>query len=85
MQAQVKVWQLIAAVISTIATMLTVVFMFTNRMEAAAKTTENHEIRIGSLEKQNNEFRQEYKMDIRELKDGQQEILILLQNKQDRK
>lgn len=85
MQAQVKVWQLIAAVAGTIATMLTIIFMFTNRMEAAAKTTENHEIRIGTLEKQNNDFRQEYKTDIKELKEGQQEILILLQNKQDRK
>ncbi len=85
MQAQVKLWQLIAAVLGTVATMLTIIFMFTNRMESAAKTTENHEIRIESLEKQNNEFRIEYKSDIKDLKSGQQEILILLQNKQDRK
>ena len=81
MQAQVKVWQLITAVLSTIAAMLTIVFMFTNRMEASAKTTENHELRIGVLERE----QQEYKADIKEIKASQQEILIILQNKQDRK
>lgn len=81
MQAQVKVWQLITAVLSTIAAMLTIVFMFTNRMEASAKTTENHELRIGVLERE----REEYKADIKEIKASQQEILIILQNKQDRK
>lgn len=81
MQEQVKVWQLITAVLGTIATMLTIVFMFTNRMESSAKTTENHELRINVLERE----RQEYNLDIKEIKASQQEILIILQNKADRK
>lgn len=92
MQAQVKLWQLLAAVISTIATMLTIVFMFVNRMEASAKVSENgakiienHEVRIGVLEDEQKQFKLEYKADIREIKASQEKILIILQNKQDRK
>lgn len=43
--------------------------------------TENHEVRINQLEQDRNELKQ----DLKEIKKMQQETIILLQNKQDRK
>jgi len=76
--------QFIVAILAVIISTWGIVYMYTRDLQSDARTSatqvENHEQRIKQLESD----RQELKADIKEIKQSQQQVLILLQNKQDR-
>ena len=85
MRKAVELWQVLIAAIMMLLGMWGTASMYTARIEEkatqSATSIENHEQRIKQLEAD----RSELKQDIKDVKQGNQQILILLQNKQDRK
>lgn len=74
MNSQIKVWQLVLSILPLLGLMIGI---YVNNQV----TISNHETRIQSLEYQN----KAYGEDLKEIKKQNTEILILLQNKQDRR
>lgn len=74
MKQPAQVWQFVLSISTTVAAIVTGAMMLSSMYT-------NHEERIKHLE----EFKTEMKSDIKEIRDDQEKILILLQNKQDRK
>ena len=92
MKKPIELWQLLLGAITTLVGVWGIVYMMNKDSvtvaERTAKITENHEVRIQQLEADRIEWRQSSKdintkMD--RLSDQNTQILILLQNKQDRK
>ena len=85
MNKNVQWKQFVVAVFAVIISTWGIVYMYTRDLQNDARTNatqvENHEQRIKQLEND----RQELKADIKDIKQSQQQVLILLQNKQDRK
>lgn len=74
-------WQSKTSVILVVLTILGSYFALTSKFEDDGKKYENHEVRIGQLEADKKEMRD----DIKDIKRSNEQILILLQNKADRK
>jgi len=85
MTKNVQWWHLFLSFIGTVIAIWGFYYMATKRIEEKAeekaRVFENHEQRIKFLEEQS----LEYKEDGKQMKDDIRQILILLQNKQDRK
>lgn len=74
-------WQSKTSVILVVLTILGSYYALTTKFEDDGKKYENHEVRIGQLEADKKEMRD----DIKDIKRSNEQILILLQNKADRK
>lgn len=74
-------WQSKTSVILVVLAILGSYFALTTKFEDDGKKYENHEVRIGQLEADKKEMRD----DIKDIKRSNEQILILLQNKADRK
>lgn len=85
MKKNVEWWQFVVALLGVAVSVWVTLNMYFKDVESTAKESatkvENHEQRIKQLEYD----RAEIKQDLRDIKQSQQEILILLQNKADRK
>jgi len=85
MKKPVEIWQLIIAVVAVFISLVTLTSMMNTSMrEDAAKqasTTENLKVRVGQLEQD----RAEKKEDIKDIKKDNREILLILKDKADRK
>jgi len=85
MKKPVEIWQLIIAVVAVFISLVTLTSMMNTSMrEDAAKqasTTENLKVRVGQLEQD----RAETKEDIKDIKKDNREILLILKDKADRK
>lgn len=66
--------------VATLLGLVTMFFTLAGRMETTAKNNENHEVRITTLEREFTDFRAEYRIDIREVKATQQQLLMTLQH-----
>jgi len=81
-QKQVEqTWHSKASLVIVILTILGGYYALTGKFEDDGKKYENHEVRIGQLEADKKEMRD----DIKDIKRSNEQILILLQNKEDRK
>ena len=81
-QKQVEqTWHSKASLVIVILTILGGYYALTGKFEDDGKKYENHEVRIGQLEADKKEMRD----DIKDIKRSNEQILILLQNKADRK
>ena len=81
-QKQVEqTWQSKTSLIVLLLTILGSYYALTSKFEDEGKKYENHEVRIGQLEADKKEMRD----DIKDIKKTNEQILILLQNKADRK
>jgi hypothetical protein len=76
-----RTWQSKTSVILVALTIMGGYFALTGKFEDDGKKYENHEVRIGQLEADKKEIRD----DIKDIKRSNEQILILLQNKEDRK
>ena len=88
MRKNLEVWQLVVAFFGVIIACWGIIYMYNKDNISAAQKVENHEIRIQNLEADRQEIRQTTKdMNIKmdKLSDQNTQILIILQNKQDRK
>ena len=74
-------WQSKTSLIVLLLTILGGYYALTSKFEEDGKKYENHEVRIGQLESDKREIRD----DIKDIKKSNEQILILLQNKEDRK
>lgn len=74
-------WQSKTSLIVLLLTILGGYYALTSKFEEDGKKYENHEVRIGQLESDKKEMRD----DIKDIKRSNEQILILLQNKADRK
>ena len=74
-------WQSKTSVILVALTIMGSYFALTSKFEEDGKKYENHEVRINQLEADKKEMRD----DIKDIKKSNEQILILLQNKADRK
>ena len=74
-------WQSKTSLIVLILTILGGYYALTSKFEDDGKKYENHEVRINQLEADKKEMRD----DIKDIKRSNEQILILLQNKEDRK
>ena len=74
-------WQSKTSLIVLLLTILGGYYALTSKFEEDGKKYENHEVRIGQLEFDKREIRD----DIKDIKKSNEQILILLQNKEDRK
>lgn len=88
MKKPLEVWHLIAAIAGVLIAAWGMIYMSTKDAQQSAKTVENHEVRISQLESARLESVQTFKdmnskMD--KLSEQNTQILIILQNKQDRK
>lgn len=85
MKKPVEIWQLIIAIIAVFISLVTLTSMMnTSTRDDAAKQasiTENLKVRVGQLEQD----RAETKQDIKEIKGDNREILLILKDKVDRK
>ena len=81
-QKQVEqTWHSKASLVILLLTILGGYYGLTGKFEEDGKKYENHEVRIGQLEADKKEKRD----DIKDIKKTNEQILILLQNKADRK
>jgi hypothetical protein len=81
-QKQVEqTWHSKASLVILLLTILGGYYGLTGKFEEDGKKYENHEVRIGQLEADKKEMRD----DIKDIKKTNEQILILLQNKEDRK
>ena len=81
-QKQVEqTWHSKASLVILLLTILGGYYGLTDKFEEDGKKYENHEVRIGQLEADKKEMRD----DIKDIKKTNEQILILLQNKADRK
>jgi len=76
-----QTWHSKASLIIVILTILGGYYGLAGKFEDDGKKYENHEVRIGQLENDKKEMRD----DIKDIKRSNEQILILLQNKADRK
>ena len=88
MKQPLQIWQLVISFVATIIACWGIIYMYNKDNISAAQKVENHEIRIQNLEADRQEIRQTTKdmngkMD--KLSDQNTQILIILQNKADRK
>jgi peptidoglycan hydrolase CwlO-like protein len=74
-------WQSKTSVILVALTIMGSYFALTSKFEDDGKKYENHEVRLNQLEADKKEMRD----DIKDIKKSNEQILILLQNKADRK
>lgn len=74
-------WQSKTSLVVLLLTILGGYYALTNKFEEDGKKYENHEVRINQLEADKKEMRD----DIKDIKRSNEQILILLQNKADRK
>lgn len=74
-------WQSKTSLIVLLLTILGGYYALTSKFEEDGKKYENHEVRIGQLENDKKEMRD----DLKDIKRSNEQILILLQNKADRK
>ena len=74
-------WQSKTSLIVLVLTILGGYYALTGKFEEDGKKYENHEVRINQLEADKKEMRD----DIKDIKRSNEQILILLQNKADRK
>ena len=74
-------WQSKTSVILVALTIMGSYFALTSKFEEDGKKYENHEVRLNQLEADKKEMRD----DIKDIKKSNEQILILLQNKADRK
>jgi len=74
-------WQSKTSLVVLLLTILGGYYALTSKFEEDGKKYENHEVRIGQLENDKKEMRD----DIKDIKRSNEQILILLQNKADRK
>ena len=74
MKQPVQVWQFVLSIGTTLVAIITGAMMLSSMYT-------NHEERLKHLE----EFKTDIKSDIKEIKGSQEKILIILENKQDRK
>ena len=81
MKKPLEVWHLFVGIAGVLVACWGIVYMANKDNVAAAQKVENHEVRLTQLEND----RQELKNDIKEIKQSQEQMLIILQNKQDRK
>lgn len=81
MKKPIELWHLFVGIASVLVACWGIVYMANKDNIQAAQKVENHEQRIKQLESD----RQELKADIKDIKQSQQQVLILLQNKADRK
>jgi len=81
MKEPVEGWKFLVSIVGLLATIITGYMSISQKIIDEAKVKENHEVRIHYLEEDRNEL----KSDIKETKSQTTQILILLQNKQDRK
>jgi phage tail tape-measure protein len=88
MKKPLEVWHIVIAIISTMIACWGIIYMYSKDSIQAARTVENHEIRITELEKikaEDKEYRKSVDAKIDKITDQNTQILIILQNKQDRK
>jgi hypothetical protein len=76
-----QTWHSKASLVILLLTILGGYYGLTGKFEDDGKKYENHEVRIGQLEADKKEIRD----DIKDIKRSNEQILILLQNKEDRK
>ena len=76
-----QTWHSKASLVILLLTILGGYYALTSKFEDDGKKYENHEVRIGQLEADKKEMRD----DIKDIKRSNEQILILLQNKADRK
>jgi len=76
-----QTWHSKASLVIVLLTILGSYYALTGKFEDDGKKYENHEVRIGQLEADKKEIRD----DIKDIKRSNEQILILLQNKEDRK
>ncbi len=76
-----RTWQSKTSVILVALTIMGSYFALTSKFEDDGKKYENHEVRINQLEADKKEMRD----DLKDIKRSNEQILILLQNKADRK
>jgi hypothetical protein len=76
-----QTWHSKASLVIVLLTILGSYYALTGKFEDDGKKYENHEVRIGQLEADKKEIRD----DIKDIKRSNEQILILLQNKADRK
>jgi len=85
MRKAVELWQVLVGLVGLLIAIWGAAEMYSSKLEANASknatTVENHEQRIKQLEND----RAETKSDLKEIKQSQQEILLILKDKQDRK
>lgn len=85
MRKAVELWQVIIALVSLILAMWGAASMYASKIEdraaVSATVVENHEQRIKQLEADRNETKQ----DIKDIKNTNLQILLLLKDKQDRR
>ena len=74
-------WQSKTSVILVALTIMGSYFALSSKFEDDGKKYENHEVRLNQLEADKKEMRD----DIKDIKKSNEQILILLQNKADRK
>ena len=74
-------WQSKTSLVVLLLTILGGYYALTSKFEEDGKKYENHEVRINQLEADKKEMRD----DIKDIKRSNEQILILLQNKADRK
>jgi hypothetical protein len=74
-------WQSKTSLIVLVLTILGGYYALTSKFEEDGKKYENHEVRINQLEADKKEIRD----DLKDIKKTNEQILILLQNKADRK
>ena len=88
MKQPLQIWQLVLTFLGTIIACWGIIYMYNKDNISAAQKVENHEIRIQNLEADRQEWRQTIKDmngNIVKLGDQNTQILIILQNKADRK
>lgn len=85
MRKAVELWQILIALGGLLLAIWGAAEMYSSKLEAktvqAATTVENHEQRIKQLESDRNEL----KSDMKDIKNTQYQILLILKDKQDRK
>ena len=81
MKKPIEVWQVVVGLLGVFIACWGVIYMYSKDSIQAAQKVENHEVRLTQLEND----RQELKADIKDIKKSQEQMLIFLQNKQDRK
>lgn len=85
MRRAVELWQVIIALVGLLLAIWGAAEMYSSKIEERATinatTVENHEQRIKQLESDRDEF----KADVKDIKNTQYQILLLLKDKQDRK
>ncbi len=88
MKKPLEGWHLLVAIIGVLVACWGIIYMYNKDNIQAAQKVENHEVRIQQLENDRQETKQsirEMNLKIDKLGDQNTQILILLQNKQERK